>query len=197
MYGVSRITVRRALDELCTDGYLVRAQGRGTFVREKTIENRLSKFYSFSEILREKGLQEKTRLLHFGVEAAGREAAEELGIAPSEKVFRIDRLRFAGNTPYALEQSFIPLVLAPGLSGEAVEQHGLYLTLNRFGIILNRAVEHLRAVSLNQKQAEILQCENGGAAMLLLRTTCAGQQPVEYCRGYVRGDFFRYTVELK
>lgn len=197
MYDVSRITVRKALEKLQQEGYLEKIQGRGNFVLETAVEQKLSKFYSFSEELYKKGLKEKTYLLNFCRIPADIEVMRALNIRPDMEVFEIIRSRFVDETPYAYECSYIPVCFGEGLTGEMITGIGLYKSLNILDTYLDSAREKFRAISLSSEIAQILQSEPGEAAMLLLRTSYSGLSAVEYCRSIVRGDFFSYSVELK
>lgn len=196
-YEMSLITVRKALDELRQEGYLERKQGKGTYVSPVTIEQKLSRFYSFSEVLREKGIQEYAKLLNFEAIPANVKIASKLDLIPGDQVFCIERIRYADKTPYTVEQSFIPCRIASELTGERVQQLGLYSSLGSLGVYMDRATEHLRAVNLPEHTAKTLEVESGAAAILLERITYSGYTKAEYCFGSVRGDFFSYTVELK
>ena len=70
IYGVSRITIRKAIEDMVRSGHLTRYRGKGTFVQAELIENRLSKFYSFSETLKSKGIHELAEILAFDVVGA-------------------------------------------------------------------------------------------------------------------------------
>lgn len=196
-YGVSRITIRKALDELAGEGYLERRRGRGTFVSSVAIEQRLSKFYSFSQALRDKGFQERAKLLLFKKLFCDAHLAGRLMLAEGEPVFRIDRLRNIERVPYAFEKSFIPVRTAPGLTADMVSGKGIYRSLNGLGVFLDGATEQLRAVNTTEETAELLKYRAGEAAMLLERIAFSDGQRVEYCRSIVRGDLLSYTVELK
>jgi GntR family transcriptional regulator len=195
MYGVSRITVRKALESLQSEGYLIKLQGRGTFVNKNTIEQRLSKFYSFSGELQKKGMHEHAKLISFSKTKADEEQAENLRCQIGDPVYRIERVRCTEDKPYAVEVSYIPLRFAPGLTEEPIKS-GLYRALNAYGVYPDTATEQFSAINVNAETASLLGVHENDAAISLRRTTFSGTNLVEYCTSIVRGDFFSYTVEL-
>mgnify|MGYP000969627418 CR=1 FL=1 len=197
MYGVSRITVRKALDELERSGHLVRRQGKGTFVTNISMEQRLSKFYSFSEELKQRGLQEHCRIIQFDQVPATNEVAAPLGLEPLDPVFKLTRLRLVDLTPYTLETSYIPVAVCPSLTEEVISTKGLYNSMRADGVYPDRVIEKFRATVIRKAEAELMGLKIGMPAMHLERVTYFGVRTIEYCSSVVRGDFFTYTVELR
>ncbi len=196
MFGVSRITVRKALEELQNDGYLVKVQGKGTFVQDQMVEQRLSKFYSFSEELRKRGMKEQASVRGLSSIQAGEDLAAKLQVVVGETVWEISRIRSTERGPYAIETSYIPLRFAPDISGEMIGSNGLYKTLEQHGVLVNSARETFRAINVNKEQSKLLNVRADAAAIALTRTAYSGVTVVEYCVSVVRGDFFSYSVEL-
>lgn len=195
-YGVSRITVRKALDELVRSGHLVRRQGDGTFVTQLTMDQRLSKFYSFSEELKKRGVAESVRVLEFSqIPADG--TARRLELEPQMPVFRLTRLRMADQTPCTLETSYIPVRECPALNREDIGENGLYNSMRALGVYPDRVIETFRATVIRKAEGELMGLKPGLPAMHLERITYFGNRIIEYCSSIVRGDFFTYTVELK
>ena len=197
MYQLSRSTVRKAIDTLVLQGYLVRVKGKGTFVRREQIEQKMSKFYSFSEEFEKKGMKEVAKLHTFHIIPASAEVAGQLEIREGERVYEILRTRLVNDTVYAIEDSFIPVALAEGITGEMITRNGLYNTMGLFHIRPDMAVERLTAVVPEEEIQNYLKRNGKEACMRIRRTAYNHDRPVEYCDSYTVGDMFSYTVELK
>ncbi|MCL2486450.1 MAG: GntR family transcriptional regulator [Oscillospiraceae bacterium] len=197
IYNVSRITVRKAVENLTLSGQLIKHQGKGTFVANAAMEHRLSKFYSFSEVLKKKGMKERAQMLSFKVAAAAGKISGKLNLQPKAQVFVIKRLRMADELPYTVETSYIPHHLCPGLNSGDIIEHGLYDSMRALSIFPERAVEEFRATAVRKSEADHMKVNVNSPAIQLERTTYSGIQIIEYCSSIVRGDFFTYTVELK
>ncbi len=197
MFEVSRITVRKAIDELQAEHYLTKKQGKGTFVQSRSIGHKLYKFYSFSEELSKLGIKETAKLMIFQEIVPAADIREPLRLSADEKVFWIKRIRYMDDKAYTIEHSFIPVKFAPELTAELVENNGLYKTLRMFQIFPERATETFSAVNISREDAKDMNLKVNDAAINLSRVTYCGADIIEYCRSIVRGDVFHYTVELK
>jgi len=197
MFSVSRTTARKALEELQQEGYLVKKQGRGTFVQGEAISHRLDKFYTFGEALKSIGIKETAKVLDFRQVMPDDEVRAKLGLGAGESVFWIKRIRCMDESPYTIEQSYIPVKYAPDLTGEMVQKNGLYKSLSVYGYYPNYATETFQAVNLTKEEGTAMQVDYRDAAIQLSRTAYSGSYIVEYCKSVVRGDVFHYTVELK
>lgn len=196
-YGVSRITVRKAIDDMVHSGYLNRQRGKGTFVQKAPVENKVSKFFTFGDALKSKGIKETAEMLSFDIVTANHFLSEKLELTePNQCLFKILRLRCADGVPFVVETSYVPENIMPELTECAITENGLYNTMRALGCAPDRAARALCAVAVEGLEAKLLQQEPKTPAMHIERLTYSGKTCVEYCRCIVRGDFFVYTVEL-
>src|SRR5947209_2085064 len=115
-FQVSRITIRRALDELVTDGLIVRKQGKGTFVREPHIAQELTHLMSWTAMMQQLGYTTKTMSTKIDIIEPTRELTAMLQVSPDTHIVRIRRLRYANDEPICLMTNYLPDDVIPGLA---------------------------------------------------------------------------------
>ncbi|WP_237152612.1 GntR family transcriptional regulator [Oryzibacter oryziterrae] len=196
LFGISRVTVRKALSGLAAEGLLVPRRGAGTFIGSKPrqVEQPLSRLTSFSEEMRARGMRPATRVLDSTISLPSSSEAMTLGITLGEKVCRIYRLRFADDVPMALEMSSLPQAL---LADPSEVNESLYAVLRARGIRPARAMQRIRAVSLGAVEAEHLGIAAGAPALKIERISyLADGRVVEFTRSFYRGDAYDFVAEL-
>lgn len=196
MYNISRITAKKSLDDLVTDGFIYRIQGRGSFVKGPEIDHRLTNFYSFTEEVKARGMTPGSVILNAEIITPDEEVAENLSLKADEKVYYIRRLRMANDTVIALDHSYIPHSLCGHLTKEDLTHHSLYEMLNMQGVVPDKAVECFLAVGLGENEASLLGEKAGTASLKVCRKTYSKNQLIEYNYRYYKGNQYRYTVEL-
>jgi len=198
-YGVSRITVRQAINSLVQEGYLYRKQGVGTFVTSPKLRRRLPRLYSFTEDMRELGLEPSSQVLEQEVVEADEEMAEILKLSPGDtRVNRLVRVRLANGEPILLERTFIPYYLCPDLTTEDLERGSLYSLLReKYNLLLDHAYETYEVAKIRKEEAKVLKCPVGLPAFVIERLTYLKTEvPVEWTKSVARGDRLRFTVRL-
>ena len=194
--AVSRLTIRRVLDNLERERRVYRVQGAGTFVREPHVAKSLE-LTSFSEDMRQRGMAPGSVLRSADVRAAGARIGQELTLSPGDPVVHIARVRTADGEPICLEHSYIPAALAPGLLQMDLEG-SLYELLNtHFRLELEHATQTINATVVDEEDAQLLTVPPFSAAFRVERTGFdARGNPIERAESLYRADRYRYEVTL-
>ena len=195
--GVSRLTVRAALDELVRDGHLDRRHGSGTYVTEPKIAQPLT-LTSFSDDMRRRGMTPGSRTLELVSTTAGARLAHRLEVSPEARLIRVKRLRLADNKPMAMEVLHVPEELVPGLTRQDFEYHSFYeLLKNRYGTTIASGTQSIEPTVTSEEESEVLNVPLHTPAFLFERTTVsASGRIVEFVRSIYRGDRYRLVADL-
>lgn len=198
-YGISRPTVRQALNELAKEGLLHRIKGKGTFVSAPKIEQDfMQKLMSFTEEMRQKGFKNTTKVLSLNVMPATKTVAAHLGLTVDEPVFCLERLRFINDEPIVVVTTYLPQKNCPTLDKRDLTDASLYETLDKqFGINVSRAKRILEVDAATEEDADLLQVEEG-APLQLSRTVAWNQyeKPIEFSIARYRGDRSQFVIDL-
>ncbi len=195
--GVSRMTLRQSLGSLEARGVVERIPGRigGTFIRQPRIDCDITGLAGFTEQLRQGQLRAGARVVSSGVIPAARTVAKALELASGAEVYEVVRVRSARRQPLALERSYLPVELFPGLLSKRLTG-SLYARMRRdYGLAPQTATEFLEPFIATAAVASLLEVGAGSALLLIERTarTTSGQ-PVEYARDLFRPDKIRISV---
>lgn len=192
-FGVTRSTVRQAIDVLVRAGELDRVIGVGTFPhRDKMdLQPRLT---SFSEEMRRRGLRPSARVLSFTREAASRGIARELNLSEGQLVVRFRRLLLADDEPMSLDENFLPQFRVPGLT-DREPPTSLYRVLSEeYGLEMEWGEDLVEAVAAEQQVARLLQIDEGAPLLKIQRHAFVAGSVVDYSMSYYRAD--RYTLRM-
>ena len=197
-YGLSRTTVRQALNELVAEGVLYRRHGKGTFVAPPKLEQHLARLTGFAEELRARGVQPEIHVLSAGMRVAPDHVREALGLAPGAEVAMIQRMVAVDLYPLFLDRTYLiehigRLVLGADLTAESI-----YATIERLGYPIREGVQTISAVALSAVDARLLQVEPGDPALLIRRITYIEEdRPIEYAEALYRADRYQYQMRLR
>lgn len=194
---VSRVTVRKAVQDLVRGGVLIQKHGSGTFVaqRMERVEQSLSRLTSFTEDMARRGMTVRSEWLERGVFTPSPAEMMVLGLSSREGVARISRLRIADDTPLAIERASISANVLPD---PAAIGTSLYTALEKTGHRPVRAVQRISAVALAEADAALLDVTAGSASLSIERISYLGTgKVIEFTRSIYRGDAYDFVAELR
>lgn len=192
--GISRATLRKAIDQLEKAGLVVRRQGAKTELARR-LEKTLSTLTGFSDELRARGIEPGARWLSRRTVQPTPAEAMALGLGAGEAVVRLDRVRLADGHPIAIERAVVPASLLP--SGDLVER-SLYETLTRLGVAPARGIQRIRAGVMTRAEADLLD-RRIGDPILIIERRCflADGRPVEFTETRYDGESYDFLTELR
>jgi GntR family transcriptional regulator len=198
IFQVSRITAKRALDEIAAAGLAVRQQGRGTLVRRTpeatslrgTVENLALSLRRHSNVT-------TVRLHEFGYVPAPADAAGALGLAPGDEVQRVIRVWIGQNGPFSHLTTFVPVAIARGWSRADLEAKPLAVLIAEQGIKMSRAEESISATLAEGAIATRLELAPGAPLLAILRTLYdQHDRPIEHLSALYPPERYRYSISL-
>ncbi|MFN3847333.1 MAG: GntR family transcriptional regulator [Paracoccaceae bacterium] len=196
MTGLSRVTVRKAVQALVATGQLVQRRGSGTFVAPKVerLEQALSLLTSFTEDMARRGKSVESVWLSRQITVPSPEEVMALGLGAGDHVARLERVRRSDDVPLAIERASLSTATLPD---PTTVETSLYAVLQSRGLRPVRAVQRISAANLGVRDADLLGVPVGAAGLRIERI---GYLPdgrvVEFTRSIYRGDAYDFAVEL-
>jgi GntR family transcriptional regulator len=195
--GLSRVTVRNAIQALVEAGTVVQRQGSGTFVTEKAqrVEQSLSHLTSFSEDMTRRGMKSTSVWLERSICLPSPEETIALALSANDSVSRISRLRMADDRPMAIERAALPVDILPNPIAVTTS---LYDVLEQDGNRPVRAIQKISAINLGQDDADLLGVAEGAAGLRIERVSYLPSGRVaEFTKSIYRGDAYDFVAELR
>ena len=193
--GLSRPTVRRAIEDLVAQGLLVRRRGIGTQVVQAPVKRPLE-LSSLHDDLAGSGRRPGTRVLTCDLVPADEAVAAALGLPAGEPVVALERVRSARDEPLAVLRNWLPVDLGE-LSTELLTDNGLYALLRRYGVHLRIANQRIGATVADAEQPRLLGCRTGDALVTMERLSYDDSgRPVELGRHLYRADSYSFEITV-
>ena len=194
-YGVSRITVRRAIGDLVAAGRLRRVRGKGTFVAPAPLVSRLH-LASFSDEMRAQRVKAGSRILLAERTTPPDEVAAFFGTPPTTEHIRLRRLRLGDGEPYAVDDAWYNSLLVPDLLENDV-YHSVYTLLeSEYELGITEAEQTVTAVTAGPDNAPLLDVTPDTALLHIVRYARSGGHNVEFCSSVYRTDRYRLTTRV-
>ncbi len=198
MYGVSRITIRKAMAMLADDGYVNIVQGKGTEVCDITTIQRLNSVTSITETLQKKGYHMTVQGMDIEEVTPPPYVAEALKIDKDTTVYKLQRIRCADGVPFSITIDYLKKEYVPGLKAYEGTFVGLYDFIERtYGLVMTEAYEYVSAASADFLEAQVLGVATGTALLYSRRIGYVEQGPFEYTVNKMIGDRYEFSVYMQ
>lgn len=193
--GLSRPTMRRAIEYLVDRGLLVRKRGVGTQVVQPKVR-RPVELSSLYDDLRAAGKEPRTEILSFEVQEPSEVVAEALGLTAGGEVYAIRRLRYTGDEPLSIMSNFVPTELLR-LDAATLAENGLYALIRNAGVNLKIATQTIGGRAARAAEARLL-AENPGAPLLTMTRIAYDDtgRAVEYGSHLYRASMYTFELTL-
>ena len=195
IYSVSRITIRKALNELENENVVYTIKGKGAFVRENKISQKLGYLASFSDDMVSQGLQPSSKILALEVIPATKIIADNLNINYAEEVVMLKRLRLANNEPMAIETAYLPIKFKKFLLDNLKDNISLYKLLETYyGVRAQRALQSFELSKLEIWESDLL----GERSCIFIQRKTYDQDSnvIEFVESKYRGSKYKFCIEL-
>jgi GntR family transcriptional regulator len=198
-FGISRMTVRQALQYLIREEALVARQGLGTFVAEPKLTTNPLHVLGFTEEMMQRGASAASKVIEQDVVVPPAGVAAQLGLQNGEHTTRVVRLRLTDGEPVLLETVYVPSARFAGLEHADLSRQSLYkLMRERYGVTLKGSSHTLEAVPANEYERQLFHVQAGTPLILLQGVTYdESDKPVEYFKAAYRGDRFKIQLDSR
>ena len=194
-YGVSRITVRRAIGDLVAAGKLRRIRGKGTFVAPNPLVSRLH-LASFSDEMGAQDVTASSKILTSGRSSAPEDAAIFFDTPANAEHIHLRRLRLGDGEPYSIDDGWYNSTFAPSLLENDI-YNSVYAILDSvFDVPITDADQTVSAISADADTAPLLDVPVGTPLLHIVRYSRSGDRPVEWCSSVYRTDRYRLTTRV-
>lgn len=201
LFNVSRMTVRKATDQLVEEGLLLREHGKGTFIKKLNydkIERDLSELSSLTSDLGRSKYKIVTTVLKEEVVSASKEIAGRLDINAGDKVIKLARLRESDSQPIIWETSFIPFKVCPRLIEEDLSGSLFSILEEKYGLKISDANASIEAMLADECIAEMLQMGKNQPVIKVEQVTYLSDgRTIQFVESFSRGDKYKYYVHRK
>jgi len=197
-FGVSIAVVRQAVSLLVEEGFLVKRQGKGTFVVDLRVRQGPRKLTSFTEEMSTMGFKPSSMVLEKGIRQADEKISSALKLEPKANVVMIRRLRFANNEPLGIQTFYTPEYLAPDFLENDLTQSLYKLLETKYGVRIVSAQEKYFATILDRYECKLLKVKWPFAGFIVERVAYDSTgTPVEYTESVIRSDKYSVQINLR
>ena len=197
LFGVSRITVRQALRDLHSEGFVFSVQGKGTFVSRPKVVQDIQRLQGFGEAMSPQGYETSARVIGLQEVKASTDVASALNLTRSEQVMELIRIRYINQEPISLDKSFFPLEIGKKLQGKDLTQDIFPMLENQFSEGIGHADLKIEATIADEGLSGHLNVDQGSSILRIQRLVFSETgKPIDFEYLSYRGDAFQYQIRV-
>lgn len=199
-FAISRPTIRQAIANLASEGYIYKIQGKGTFVAKRKLIRNFSDWQgSLNEEIRHLGLTSTTDVIGLKEIVSDESISDTFNIPFNTPLIELKRRRIVDGIPILIVHSYLPPHLVPGISGKTITNRSLHELLHtEYGHTIKKTRRVIEAVSSNKELSTLLEVPIGTALQYFKNTVILDDDNViEYSLGWYRGDAVSFTFEYE
>jgi GntR family transcriptional regulator len=198
-FKVSRITIKKALNNLMAEGLIKIIKGKGAVVSEPRIEDKF--FYnlvSSFKYLKDKGFKVKNEILDFKIISPDKNITEELQMSPADKVYYTERLRLINDEPYHFTKSYLPVYLYDNLTADYFINNSIYEIIDKkYNQSIRRIIKIFESITTSFEDAKIFKTSSNFPLLFFINKTFNKENiPIEFSFNKIRGDLSKFRIEL-
>jgi GntR family transcriptional regulator len=198
IFGVSRTTVRAAIEMLIDEGFLFVKRGKGTEVLDFKATQKLQFITSFSETLKEQGFTVSYRRVAVSSVPASASLAVDLRLEAGDRIVLVHRIALANGKPIAIMSNYLLPEIVPGIEEKVGKIQSLYAFLeSEYGVVIDSATDFISAKAATGEEASLLEIAEDSPLLVVRRVTSAGARPIEKAELLIVAGKYEYSVRTK
>ena len=195
-FGVSRMTLRQAIQTLVDDGILERRVGAGTYVANRKVQEKMAGVRSFTELMHALGKEPSSKTISYHLTFPSQNETETLQLKPNERVLRMERIRYGNDVPICYEAATIPANLIEGFTKEEITTSFFKALADKAHLYPGHATQAVSAISATERIAEYLGIRRGDALLRMNQVSYLQDgRPFECVHSQYVGIPFEFILE--
>lgn len=195
-FGVSRMTLRQAIQTLVDEGVLERRVGSGTFVASSKVQEKMAGVTSFTDLMQAAGKKPSSKTVSYHLTIPSESEIEKLKLDEGQQVLRMERVRYGNNVPLCYEVATIPANLIKDFSKAEITSSFYHTLESKANLHPGHATQRVSAANANERIAELLKIRRGDALLRMTQISYLQDgRPFEYVHAQYVGNRFEFVLE--